>query len=88
MNDLGFCAPGRVGAYHVPTRQFRPAILVLRNRAAGAAEILAQAFFTVMGARKVRNQGRIESAIKLYESIPPGRNIPQAISRLSVCIDY
>ena len=35
-----------------------------------AAEILAQAFFTVMEARKACNQGRIESAIKLYESIP------------------
>ena len=35
-----------------------------------AAEILAQAFFTVMEARKACNQGRIELAIKLYESIP------------------
>ena len=35
-----------------------------------AAEILAEAFFTVMEARKACNQGRIESAIKLYESIP------------------
>jgi hypothetical protein len=35
-----------------------------------AAEILAQAFFTVMEARRACNQGRIESAIKLYESIP------------------
>ena len=35
-----------------------------------AAEILAQAFFTVMEARKACNQGHVESAIKLYESIP------------------
>jgi hypothetical protein len=35
-----------------------------------AAEILAQAFFTVMEARKACNQGQIEAAIELYESIP------------------
>jgi uncharacterized protein YjiS (DUF1127 family) len=35
-----------------------------------AAEILAQAFFTVMEARKACNHGQVESAIKLYESIP------------------
>jgi Domain of unknown function (DUF1127) len=34
-----------------------------------AAEILAQAFFTVMEARKACNQGQVETAIKLYESI-------------------
>jgi len=34
-----------------------------------APEILAEAFFTVMEARKACNQGQIESAIKLYESI-------------------
>src|SRR5215471_3006033 len=31
----GFCAPVHVGAHDVRERQFRPAILVLRNRAAG-----------------------------------------------------
>jgi Domain of unknown function (DUF1127) len=35
-----------------------------------AAEILAQAFFTVMEARKACNQGHVELAIKLYESVP------------------
>jgi hypothetical protein len=30
----------------------------------------AQAFFTVMEARKACNQGQIEAAIELYESIP------------------
>jgi hypothetical protein len=35
-----------------------------------AAEILAQAFFTVMEARKACNQGQVKSAIKLYESVP------------------
>jgi hypothetical protein len=35
-----------------------------------AAEILAQAFFTVMEARKACNQGQVEAAIQLYESIP------------------
>jgi hypothetical protein len=35
-----------------------------------AAEILAQAFFTVMEARKACNQGHVEPAIKLYESVP------------------
>ena len=35
-----------------------------------AAETLAQAFFTVMEARKACNQGQVEAAIKLYESIP------------------
>jgi uncharacterized protein YjiS (DUF1127 family) len=35
-----------------------------------AAEILAQAFFTVMEARRACNQGHVELAIKLYESIP------------------
>jgi hypothetical protein len=34
----------------------------------GEAEILAQAFFTVMEARKACNQGRIESAIKLMRA--------------------
>jgi hypothetical protein len=38
-----------------------------------AAESLAQAFFTVMEARKACNQGQVEAAIKLYEGIPlPG----------------
>jgi hypothetical protein len=43
-----------------------------------AAEILAQAFFTVVEARKTCNQGQVESAIKLYESIPLGAGIPHS----------
>jgi len=35
-----------------------------------APEILAQAFFTVMEARKACHQQLVEEAIKLYESIP------------------
>jgi uncharacterized protein YjiS (DUF1127 family) len=35
-----------------------------------AAEILAQAFFTVMEARKACNQGHVEPAIELYASVP------------------
>src|SRR4029453_16209362 len=35
-----------------------------------APEILAQAFFTVMEARKACHQGHVEPAIQLYESIP------------------
>jgi len=35
-----------------------------------AAETLAQAFFTVVEARTTCNQGQVEEAIKLYESIP------------------
>jgi hypothetical protein len=34
-----------------------------------AAETLAQAFFTVMEARKACNQGQVKAAIKLYEGI-------------------
>jgi hypothetical protein len=33
------------------------------------AEILAQAFFTVLEARKACNQGQVEAAMKLYDSI-------------------
>ena len=36
------------------------------------AEILAQAFFTVLEARKACNQGQVEAAMKLYESISLG----------------
>jgi Domain of unknown function (DUF1127) len=43
-----------------------------------AAEILAQAFFTVVEARKTCNQGQVESAIKLYKSIPLGAGIPDS----------
>ena len=43
-----------------------------------APEILAQAFFTVVEARKTCNQGQVESAIKLYESIPLGTGIPHS----------
>jgi hypothetical protein len=43
-----------------------------------AAEILTQAFFTVVEARKTCNQGQVESAIKLYESIPVGAGIPHS----------
>jgi uncharacterized protein YjiS (DUF1127 family) len=35
-----------------------------------AAETLRQAFFTVMEARKACNQGQVEAAMKLYDSIP------------------
>ena len=35
-----------------------------------AAEILAQAFFTVMEARKACRQEHVELAIKLYENVP------------------
>jgi len=35
-----------------------------------AAETLRQAFFTVMEARKACNQGQVEAALKLYDSIP------------------
>jgi hypothetical protein len=31
---------------------------------------LAQAFFTVLEARKACNQGQVEAAMRLYESIP------------------
>src|SRR5262245_12437624 len=41
-----------------------------------APEILAQAFFTVMEARKACHQEQVEEAIKLYESI----QLPGAIS--------
>ena len=37
-----------------------------------AAETLAQAFFTVLEARKACNQGQVEAAMKLYESISLG----------------
>jgi uncharacterized protein YjiS (DUF1127 family) len=43
-----------------------------------APEILAQAFFTVVEARKTCNQGQVESAIKLYESISLGAGIPHS----------
>jgi hypothetical protein len=42
-----------------------------------AAETLAQAFFTVMEARKACNQGRVEAAIKLYEGIPLRAIVPR-----------
>ena len=37
-----------------------------------APETLAQAFFTVLEARKACNQGHVETAMKLYDSIPLG----------------
>jgi hypothetical protein len=37
-----------------------------------APETLAQAFFTVLEARKACNEGQVEAAIRLYESIPLG----------------
>jgi hypothetical protein len=37
-----------------------------------AAETLARAFFTVLEARKACNEGQVDAAIKLYESIPLG----------------
>ena len=35
-----------------------------------AAETLREAFFTVMEARKACNQGQVDAAMKLYDSIP------------------
>jgi hypothetical protein len=35
-----------------------------------APEVLAQAFFTVLEARKACNQGQVEAAMELYRSIP------------------
>lgn len=40
-----------------------------------AAETLAHAFLAVLEARKACNEGRVEAAIKLYESIPLGAGI-------------
>jgi hypothetical protein len=37
-----------------------------------AAETLAHAFLTVLDARKACNEGQIDAAMKLYESIPLG----------------
>jgi hypothetical protein len=36
------------------------------------AEVLAQAFFTVMKARKACNRGEVEAALALYDSTPLG----------------
>jgi hypothetical protein len=45
-----------------------------------AADTLAQAFFTVMEARKACNEGHVEAAMKLYESIPLGPLPPDTIT--------
>jgi hypothetical protein len=37
-----------------------------------ASEVLAKAFFTVLEARRACNQGHVETAMKLYDSIPLG----------------
>lgn len=37
-----------------------------------AGEVLAKAFFTVLQARRACNQGQVETAMKLYDSIPLG----------------
>ncbi|HYZ44472.1 MAG TPA: hypothetical protein VE667_06410 [Xanthobacteraceae bacterium] len=37
-----------------------------------AGEVLAKAFFTVLEARRACNQGHVETAMKLYDSIPLG----------------
>ncbi len=37
-----------------------------------AGEVLAKAFFTVLQARRACNQGHVETAMKLYDSIPLG----------------
>jgi hypothetical protein len=42
-----------------------------------AAETLAQAFFTVIEARKACNAGQVEAAMKLYESIPLREVMPR-----------
>ena len=38
----------------------------------GWRDALAQAFFTVLEARRACNQGHVETAMKLYDSIPLG----------------
>lgn len=40
-------------------------------------EVLAQAFFTVLEARRACNSGQIETAMKLYDSIPLGPSITE-----------
>src|SRR5262249_8919872 len=45
-----------------------------------AAETLRQAFFTVMEARKACNQGQVEAALKLYDSIPLRPVISRAVT--------
>jgi hypothetical protein len=45
-----------------------------------ASEILAQAFFTVLEARKACNSGHVEAAMKLYESIPLGPLPPDTVT--------
>jgi hypothetical protein len=35
-------------------------------------DVLAQAFFTLIEARKACNRGQVDAGIKLYESIPLG----------------
>jgi hypothetical protein len=42
-----------------------------------AGEVLAKAFFTVLEARRACNQGRVETAMKLYDSIPLGPTITE-----------
>ena len=37
-----------------------------------AGEVLAKAFFTVLQARRACNQGHVDTAMKLYDSIPLG----------------
>jgi len=37
-----------------------------------AGDVLAKAFFTVLQARRACNQGHVETAMKLYDSIPLG----------------
>jgi hypothetical protein len=45
-----------------------------------AADTLAQAFFTVLEARKACNAGHVEAAMKLYESIPLGPLPPETVT--------
>jgi hypothetical protein len=40
-------------------------------------EVLAQAFFTVLEARRACNSGQLETAMKLYDSIPLGPSITE-----------
>jgi hypothetical protein len=42
-----------------------------------AGEVLAKAFFTVLEARRACNQGQVETAMKLYDSIPLGPAISE-----------
>jgi hypothetical protein len=62
-------APQRASAWRRP-EQLTTLIEAHGEAQDVAPEILAQAFFTVMEARKTCHQEQVEEAITLYESIP------------------